>query len=615
LAYTLCTFSTEAQDQFSPEQIARLEARILNGNYDEPVKWPPLPRSNLWMPKLISGQGIGVCEDLLRIRRLEFLPRSSSYTPTIGRLPGYAEFSWAAGGRSPMSYNQEGWLLSWPKEVEQFDYKRLDTPKSAWPDRIISTSLLKLPVPGSDTPLSILFQDIMGSWRGNGSKIHILSPDAPDLGNYFSLSADQKPKWEADHMATLEDAFIGSTTKIIIAPDGGLYIASSRHGNNLYALSGKGRSKQPVCKIDMLPNGTIQPEFQALRTFMTTLRRMQGDASHCCGTMNTHARKHRWGANARRHAVIRPWMLPKAYNSAPTIWHLHLKHWGYQDPVSFRDYLIFFKTYEGAIKGMKSAITQIYGYEPENIDRLAEQTIYYLIGNHFAFPGGQFVPQDLPPDISCAPEIVLIPRIFRGCSITATEVSSYMADFYDKSDDKPIQDEHIQTLEELDPDHGKPIPEFVPYNIFAGSLYNLELFELLLSRPDLNIDTENVYGKTILMHAAHINDHHKLSRLITAGADLNRATLGSNIRVNQIKNYPFQGSFEHGRDYFHVKHSRSALDYALENADFLLIMTLLEAGAERADNDLKLEEILAVNPHLDDGARSFIQARLEPKNP
>lgn len=93
-----------------------------------------------------------------------------------------------------------------------------------------------------------------------------------------------------------------------------------------------------------------------------------------------------------------------------------------------------------------------------------------------------------------------------------------------------------------------------------------------------SIEQVNQYGKTALMTAAHLNRVETLRLLLQRGADVNRRTFGE-IKVDL---YPYRmylsDTIRKPRSLRHA--GRTALMYAAENADAVIIDLLLSAGAD-----------------------------------
>jgi len=589
LTIFLILFSTAmmawGQNNLNPDDIKRIEKTFLSGNYEKQIPFPPLSKSKLWMPRLGENSDHQVCKDLLRIRHLEFLPGQKSRDIAMGDLPGYGQIAWATYDSVSHKYD----LYFHRVKKDAFDPRfTISAPDISGPNNPTAqhVSLIEYKAPNQPA-IKILQQFLAGSWRGQSSKIHLLNDGHPDLSNYFNLDHEKKKEWMANHAIELEESFIAIPRTLIAGPDHKLYWANSKETGHLFELTPKGPSEEPLCNVSMLPGGqdinyaeyrvrgarkaTPRMDFPALRSLMLKVRRFQGDAWHCCGTMNTHSRKFGNGSRARSKVIIRPWDVWRPYNSASAIKN-SLIAWSYQDPVSRKNYLEFLSYYDEAESELKSAITQIYGHEPDQLDQLVDQTLYYMIGSHFAFSSGIYPPEraySLSETHCSDNDTPLAEKAYSGCEID------------------------MRTLETDDADKDDSI-----YSVFAASLFNDPLFATMIQSSDLNMDMTNPYGKSILMYAAHINDLAKAEALMNAGADINLSTKSHMTGA-----------------YYYVQNTRTALDYALENAEFMLIMTLLDAGAKRAENSLGLNEILTINPHLDEGARSYLMSVLEPQNP
>lgn len=175
--------------------------------------------------------------------------------------------------------------------------------------------------------------------------------------------------------------------------------------------------------------------------------------------------------------------------------------------------------------------------------------------------------------------------------------TALMRDLFDAL--KPISDENLLGHSEKIQAKEEAPRQFMIDDFFLASAGNAEMMAFFLEQGAQADLPTNYFGKTALMYAAQNNDLDTVSLLLKNGADPNRAT-------------QYDGSYclrPLTRD------ARRPLTYAAEYADPTLILTLLEAGADKAAKDTEGNSIswyLDRNKTLSERQREVLKSRLAP---
>ena len=570
-------------------QINSVDDALLNNSELDRIDFPPFRYSRIWMPELVVGEAEKVCQDYLQIQHLAFLPLSSNHVPKLGDLPSYKSLEWDLAYPGPSIFREA------EDSTDPFDIEAIISPESSTVSS--GDQIWKLEFRTEADEFTLILDSHYGSWRGYSGQINLLNPNTSfDKNALASLSPSSRQDWMENNTIEIEDSFVGHSSRLSVAMDGRVFFENLSRGyavsRDLFQLTPAGLSKEPICKVHIIP-GDLTQNFKmgdsgkldhnlhiypGLQNLQSLLLDIQG-GDNCGGTIGCYQSKDRQILRNRRFEV-QPWTFGAPYNS-PQALTGHLRVWSLQDPWSRQRYLEMYSIFEDAKFDIRRLITRVYGYSPNDIDRLTNQTIYFFIGGHFTFPNRFGLEAFSSPAEQST--LNLLSEVYEGGQVP--DLRNRIKNIYDGEDDS----RHIGFRWLTG---GVSSPEF---HFFAASLLNDSVFEQFLQDAKLDLDMSNHYGKTVLMYAAHLNLLEKVDRLLSAGAAINQVTMTH-------KNGP-------------ITIPRTALDYALENADFAMINHLLEAGAERAENELELDQLFKLNPHLSRFEIELLRSRLESKNP
>ncbi len=118
---------------------------------------------------------------------------------------------------------------------------------------------------------------------------------------------------------------------------------------------------------------------------------------------------------------------------------------------------------------------------------------------------------------------------------------------------------------------------FVEPALFHALTHPQLLNKMIKLGYDVNVP--NWYHKTPLMTAAHLNNYEATKILLNAGADVNKK-MGKLLKENLFDWYE-----QEAEGYSVTRQDRTALMYACENADYKLIMLLVDHGADISAKD------------------------------
>jgi uncharacterized protein YecT (DUF1311 family) len=346
----------------------------------------------------------------------------------------------------------------------------------------------------------------------------------------------------------------------------------------LYRLRGNGAVSE-TCSIE------VKGEEEAKRKFLATpavsgllkvIRRI-GAGGEDCGTLHAGYRHDMQAVAAEARAASRPWAVSIAQDSRESgrSYYVfderakkYLEYWSRSDIWTRREYQTFLEHIDPAELGVKRFLIAEYGLEPIKAKSEAVRVVEELIGARFILPSGF-------DDSEEAREL------YFGNTLLRDAVTKRDADALDSLLKKP------ETIKVSVYSYGPalPVKEALSIALLNSVEWQYGLNKLIAAGADPNYS--NKYGKTPLMVAAHLNRSDSIRVLLRAGADINAVTHRVNESCTDI------GRME--------RVGRSALIYAAENANPIVIRQLLEAGSASSIRDSKgngVDYYLELNPRL-----------------
>lgn len=558
---------TPSEFEFTPAKVEALEEKFLAEIVDDgSALFPPLETYDA--ASIQKGQEDAFCQDAERIIEDNLKPQNLDTPVQIESLDGYEavylELNYPKSDLASLAKNA-------PKDG------RIKIHPSFSMDR---TSVTLIDFNHGSERTRYVFTSYPASWRGNSGQIAALKD--PNV----------LPKtWEdiksPDNATMILKYFVGKDSKIIVTPDNRLFLQRTPkeqgRSSEFYLLPKPISSRYAHCNItwSSIVERTSKPKPN-LSAYTSQLWRIQGRSTDR-GTLPSHTILQNETSLTQSQLYTAPWRMQSPYNKVARL-KSQLRAWSFKDPWSRREYLNLLSKYEGAYSDIAELFEEFYAkpLDEDLGDDLIKQSILNLTGAYFKFPEYGY-----SGDYGLNTPLKI--KIYMGLTAD-TEVE--MA---------------IKAIEASEPSRWVNKTQQL-HQILAASLFNADVFSGLLKAKPIPLDTPNAYGKTALMFAAHLNMTDKTRLLLEAGADVNAVTDLSD--VGGIYGYQVTST-----------RSRSALDYAIENADMALIEMLLSKGAKLApleqgkysSKPIPLEDLLAQNPHLDDAQKANLKERIMPR--
>jgi hypothetical protein len=272
------------------------------------------------------------------------------------------------------------------------------------------------------------------------------------------------------------------------------------------------------------------------------------------GTLHAHERILMGAGRTAARISLRPWVVAATTEETRQPRDLALWIWSHASIWNYRQYQRLLKVAGATKKNLAKYYRDDFDLSQSTADGLAEVATESLISSFFIFRGewGERIVADPALTEKLRSIILQNPRasLLEGRVPAAATSGSEEYDWRDWPGIDPSCFEEPRLFYALD---------------HAQSL-------ALLIKQGADVNEPNGFGKTALMYAAHLNQLESAKALIAAGADVNRET--SNQDADGEITWNCYSAF---RSIGITR--RTALMYALENADPQMVGLLLDAGA------------------------------------
>jgi len=287
-----------------------------------------------------------------------------------------------------------------------------------------------------------------------------------------------------------------------------------------YRLEGSGVATR-VCRLEVLPAAPPLASHTGLAAFVAILRSI-GRGGPPAGTGTYEADHDNASHGFVIRAGIRPWAMVDGDVSFERTEEF-IRDWSLRDPWSRREYLTYVEHRESAFDLLSDYLAEGFGMTEQSAAVYAEPLLKQLVVAHFVVPGS------FPEFSRDHGDVVL--RLLEGIHL---ESDTNVAEVIETAIDNP------------------------------------RALRAMLERG-ADPDTANVFGKTLLMYAAHLNRPDAVAILLSAGADVNAETNGPRQQGLSVSEQTGALQIERGQ--------RTALLYAAENASVEVMAALVDAGA------------------------------------
>lgn len=459
---------------------------------------------------------------------------------------------------------------------------------------------LDVDLDGTGAQQSILYRISPHSWRGDWHHAYVL-PDGAALkslaesGQLFELLPDPFIQYEpAVDLLELRQFFPAQIVNGVLQSTGNVWseLQLFRWQDRVYLLDQSSEWDRlpplPVTVYRVRADATLERQCvldfpnrkeqtaaalraSGLAMLLRQLEWVAGNGMGACGTLNAEAAQFDAAMAASRNAVVRPWAVSIHDPSFDWYGKYHvyderllafLQDWSLGSAWNRTVYLELKQHIAHATRDYGDTLQREFGVSSRIAAARAEAVVENLVAAWIQVPNGYVPGQDL--------------YTLEQSEITLALLARDAAALDDALKDR-------QALHSAAPIYAERNP---PVSVIALSMHDAVIWPKALDALLLAgaaVDARNVFGKTPLMTAAHLNRPDAVRALLQRGVDPKARTDAA-----------FQGcgySIERGL--------RTALMYAAENAGIETIRILLDAGADPEAKDSKengLDFYLANNP-------------------
>ena len=358
------------------------------------------------------------------------------------------------------------------------------------------------------------------------------------------------------------------------------YLAESRRGSfvsesdvAVFRLRSDG-PPQEACALYIQPTASEIVRFTqwpALASYIKVLRNI-GTAGPSGGSDNSAQGNYNHGIEgAIRRAAVRPWAVSRAN---PGFWRddrfvynkefeAALESWSYVDPWSRREYLTYLEHREPARSALADYLVDVFG-----------------------------IPRDKAEQLGADVFLELTAAFVQSCSFRQQPAYDDLINEIAAGQLPPLPRDDAEANNALH--YCSRRTDLLSFAITSPRLFQ----QWFVPGPD--IDRGNLFEKTALMYAAHLNRPDAIDWLVQRGAGVNLATYGGLLGCTTIDT-----------------NKRTALMYAAENAGIEAIARLVDGGADLDAKDSHwppagVDAYLARNPRFSDeekqlGVRALVE--------
>lgn len=322
-----------------------------------------------------------------------------------------------------------------------------------------------------------------------------------------------------------------------------------------------GGARRLVCVVRTSPPQEVYSNFESLpglKSYLKVLWTIGHASGGPCHGGADYRHDLRAGSAIRR-AAIRPWATSSSTTDGNAVYYAYdsrmLKYvetWGYVDVWNHREYQTYLNHFQPAINTLAAHYRNVFDVPEKAAKQRAQKVFEEMTGAHFVIPH-RYEPGSYEYHFGNYPYATLQIRMLEG-----EPPDSLLSAFEDKG----------AAIEVFSIADAVEQPQLVKWLVDEGGAVN----------------SQNMWGKTPLMVAAHMNRPDSVKILLQAGAD-------PHLQTTTMSECGL--TIERG--------DRTALMYAAENADIDVIRLLVEAGAKLDAKDSLGNGVgyyLSLNPYL-----------------